>query len=255
MKLFIKEKYSYKVLRKKGGRNNSGRITVRHRGGGITRRALLLTGYFQDSPSVSFVTRCLKYQKVAVQETFVDKSRTGGIAILINLRTREFFSVLSTNLIKTNYLIYNFFNFNSDKNIIFKEGDRAFLSSFPLGTKVHAVTNNIHGRIKYATAAGSFIQTFNKDSSGVLVRIPSGKIQRMGAFSKGSVGIVSNELKYLVSLKKAGQTRNLGIRPTVRGVAMNPVDHPHGGGEGKSHIGRHPVTPWGIKTKGYKTKL
>ncbi|MCD8569075.1 MAG: 50S ribosomal protein L2, partial [Geovibrio sp.] len=135
-----------------------------------------------------------------------------------------------------------------------KPGNAKALKDIPVGTVVHNVELRPGKGGQLARSAGTYAQLLSKEGSYCHLRLPSGEIRLVKAECKASIGQVSNQDHENVSLGKAGRSRWLGIRPTVRGVAMNPVDHPHGGGEGRTSGGRHPVTPWGKPTKGYKTR-
>jgi large subunit ribosomal protein L2 len=223
-------------LTKSGGRNNYGRITARRMGGGHKRRYRI----------VDFKRR--KFDVAATVERLeYDPNRTAFIA-LIRYADGELSYILAPQRLKAGDKVVA-----GDKADI-KPGNAMPLKSIPVGTIVHNVEMKPGGGGKMARAAGSYVQIVGRDAGYALLRLGSGEVRMVRGECMATIGAVSNPDQQNISLGKAGRNRWLGRRPAVRGVAMNPIDHPHGGGEGRTSGGRHPVTPWGKPTKGKKTR-
>ena len=223
-------------LTKSGGRNNSGRMTVRHRGGGHKRL------YRQ----VDFKRR--KYDVPAkVLRLEYDPNRTAFIA-LIEYDDGEKSYILAPQRLGPGDSVV------SGERADIKPGNAMPLASIPVGTIVHNVEMKPGKGGQIARSAGTYVQLVGRDAGYALLRLGSGEARMVRAECMATIGAVSNPDQGNINIGKAGRSRWLGHRPHVRGVAMNPVDHPHGGGEGRSSGGRHPVTPWGKPTKGAKTR-
>ncbi len=223
-------------LKKTGGRNNKGRITTRHIGGGHARRYRL----------VDFKRRRFGVE-ATVERMEYDPNRTAFVA-LITYKDGTQSYILAPQRIKKGDVVIS-----ADKADI-KPGNAMFLKNIPVGTIVHNVEMKPGKGGQIARSAGSYVQIVGRDTGVVQVKLSSGEVRVVPQDCMATVGAVSNADHTNVKLGKAGRSRWKGIRPSVRGVVMNPVDHPHGGGEGKSSGGRHPVTPWGKGTKGRKTR-
>lgn len=218
------------------GRNNSGRITVRRRGGGAKRRYRV----------IDFKRNKLDVP-ARVQAILYDPNRTCNIALLSYVDGEKRY-ILAPNLLRVGDSVIS-----SDTADI-KVGNSKKLYDIPIGTLVHNVELHPGAGGQMGRSAGSYLQLMAKESDSALLRLPSGELRRVKISCRATIGQVGNlEFENQV-IGKAGRNRHLGKRPKVRGVVMNPVDHPHGGGEGRTSGGRHPVTPWGLPTKGYKTR-
>ena len=223
-------------LTKKGGRNNAGRITARRRGGGHKRRYRV----------VDF--KRLKFDVPAkVQRLEYDPNRTAFIA-LVEYEDGELSYILAPQRLQVGDTVI------SGKQVDVKPGNAMPLANIPVGTIVHNVEMKRGKGGQIARSAGTYVQLVGRDGGHALVRLSSGELRLVRGECMASIGAVSNQDQSNIKLGKAGRKRWLGKRPSVRGVAMNPVDHPHGGGEGRTSGGRHPVTPWGRPTKGMKTR-
>ena len=230
------EKTLTEGLRSKGGRNNKGRITARRRGGGHKRRYRM----------VDF--KRLKHNIPAtVQRLEYDPNRSAFIALIKYEDGELSYIIAPQRLQKGDQVI-------SGQRADIKPGNAMPMSNIPVGTIIHNVEMKVGGGGKIARSAGTYVQLIGKDQGYAQLKLTSGEIRLVRAECMATVGAVSNPDKANAKLGKAGRNRWLGKRPSVRGVAMNPVDHPHGGGEGRSSGGRHPVTPWGISTKGKRTR-
>ncbi len=218
------------------GRNNSGRITVRHRGGGVKQiyRVIDFKRNKTDIPA-------------KVQGIVYDPNRTCNIAQIAYADGLRTYILAPLGLNVGDTII-------SSSEADIKVGNSKLLSEIPVGTLVHNVELNPGAGGQIARSAGSYVQVMAKEGDSCLLRMPSGEVRRVKLNCRATIGQVGNLDHEKRVLGKAGRTRKLGIRPTVRGVVMNPVDHPHGGGEGRTSGGRHPVTPWGQPTRGYKTR-
>ena len=223
-------------LTKKGGRNNQGHITARRRGGGHKRRYRV----------VDFRRR--KFDVPATVERIeYDPNRTAFIALL-KYEDGELNYILAPQRLKVGDTIVA-----GDRTDV-KPGNAMPLANMPIGTIVHNVEMKQGKGGQIARAAGAYVQLVGRDSGYAILRLNSGETRMVPSACMATVGAVSNPDNSNVSLSKAGRTRWKGRKPVVRGVAMNPVDHPHGGGEGRTSGGRHPVTPWGKSTKGKRTR-
>ena len=219
-----------------GGRNNLGRITTRHQGGGHKRRYRLVD---------------FKRQKFDVEATVerleYDPNRTAFIA-LVKYDDGVKSYILAPQRVKAGDKVV------SGDKVDVKPGNAMPLRSIPVGTIIHNVEMKPKSGGKIARSAGTYVQLVGKDRGLALLRMVSGEQRVVPAECMATIGAVSNPDNQNIKIGKAGRSRWMGVRPTVRGVAMNPIDHPHGGGEGRTSGGRHPVTPWGQPTKGYRTR-
>jgi large subunit ribosomal protein L2 len=218
------------------GRNNIGHLTVRHRGGGH-KRLYRVIDFKRDKVGIPATVATIEY----------DPNRTARIALL-HYADGEKRYILAPNGLKIGAKLVS----GPDADIVI--GNALPLKNIPLGTEVHNIELRPHKGGQLARSAGSKAQLIAKDGTLAQLRMPSGEIRKVPVVCYATVGQVGNTEHENVSIGKAGRNRWKGKRPTVRGVAMNPVDHPMGGGEGKTSGGRHPVTPWGQPTRGYKTR-
>ena len=218
------------------GRNNQGRITVRHRGSGLKRKYRIID-FKRNKVDIEAVVQAISY----------DPNRTCNIALLAYVDGEKKYILAPLGLKVGDKVI------TSEKADI-KVGNVKQIKDIPVGTLVHNVELNPGGGGQFARSAGSYVQIMAKEGKFALLRMPSGELRKVELICKATIGQVGNLDHEKRNLGKAGAKRRLGIRPTVRGVAMNPIDHPHGGGEGRTSGGRHPVSPWGMPTKGYKTR-
>jgi len=223
-------------LTKNGGRNNTGRITARRRGGGHKRRYRLVDFKRQKFDMPAKVVR-LEY----------DPNRTAFIA-LIEYGDGEQSYILAPQRLAVGDTVI------SGSKVDIKPGNAMPLASIPIGTIVYNVEMKAGKGGQIARSAGTYVQLVGRDAGYALLRLTSGEVRMVRAECMASIGAVSNPDQANTKLGKAGRKRWLGHRPAVRGVAMNPIDHPHGGGEGRTAGGRHPVTPWGKPTKGARTR-
>ena len=221
---------------KTGGRNNNGRITVRHRGGGHKRR-FRVVDFKRDKTDVPGKVVNVEY----------DPNRSARLA-LINYADGDKRYIIWPQSLKVGDSVV------AGDRVDIKPGNCLPLKNIPLGTMVHNVEMKIGKGGQIIRSAGAYGQLMAKEKGYVQVKLPSGEVRMILDRCRATVGQVGNVDHEKISLGKAGRTRLLGRRPKVRGVVMNPVDHPHGGGEGRTSGGRHPVTPWGVPTKGYKTR-
>ncbi len=221
---------------KSGGRNNHGRITTRHVGGGH-KQHYRIVDFKRNKVDIPAIVERLEY----------DPNRTANIALVL-FKDGERRYIIAPKGLKIGQEIL------SSESTLVKPGNCMPLRNIPLGTVIHCVELKPGKGAQIARSAGTSAQLVAKDAGYVTLRLRSGEMRKIMADCKGVIGEVSNSEHNLVSLGKAGASRWRGVRPTVRGVAMNPVDHPHGGGEGRTSGGRHPVSPWGMPTKGYKTR-
>lgn len=218
------------------GRNNLGRMTVRHRGGGHQRHYRIID-FKRDKTGIPAKVATIEY----------DPNRSARIALL-NYVDGEKRYILAPVGLKVGQTI------SSGPEADILTGNALPLKNIPLGTQIHNIELRPGKGGQMARSAGSFAQLVAKEAGMAQLRLPSGEIRRVPVECMATVGQVGNTEHENVSLGKAGRSRWKGIRPAVRGVAMNPVDHPHGGGEGRTSGGRNPVTPWGQPTRGYKTR-
>jgi|TARA_B110000503_G_scaffold119708_1_gene181731 large subunit ribosomal protein L2 len=221
---------------KSGGRNNNGRITTRHIGGGHKQHYRLVDFKRNKDGIVANVER-LEY----------DPNRTAHIALVCYLDGERRYILAPTGLKAGDKIV-------SGEHAPIKIGNSMPLRSIPVGSVIHNVEMKPGKGGQMGRSAGTSIQLVAREGAYATLRLRSGEMRRVLADCRATLGVVSNSEHSLRQLGKAGASRWRGIRPTVRGVAMNPVDHPHGGGEGRTSGGRHPVTPWGVPTKGYKTR-
>ena len=223
-------------LNKKGGRNNSGRITMRRKGGGA-KRLYRLIDFKRNKFDIKGTVERIEY----------DPNRTAFIA-LIKYEDGEKSYILAPQRIKVSDTIIS----SSSSDI--KPGNAMPFTGMPIGTIVHNVELKKGKGGQIARAAGSYAQFVGRDGNYAQLRLSSGEMRLVRQECMATVGAVSNPDNSNQNFGKAGRNRNKGIRPSVRGVVMNPIDHPHGGGEGRTSGGRHPVTPWGKPTKGARTR-
>ncbi len=230
------EKSLLETLKKTAGRNSYGRITVRHHGGGNKRKYRVID--FKRDKEMDATVLTLEY----------DPNRTAHIA-LIQYEDGEKRYILAPDGLKVGYLIQT----GADADI--KPGNCLPIANIPLGTMIHNIELYPGRGGQLVRSAGAAAQLMAKEGAAAQVRLPSGEVRYVKMTCRATIGQVGNADQENVNRGKAGKTRHLGIRPTVRGSVMNPCDHPHGGGEGKSPIGRSgPVTPWGKPALGYKTR-
>lgn len=222
---------------KRGGRNNSGRITVRHQGGGHKQHYRMIDFKRSDKDGVVGHIERFEY----------DPNRTAYIALVLYKDGERRYIIAPQKVAVGTEII-------SGVNVPIKPGNCLPLSSIPIGTIVHAVEMQPGKGAQLARSAGTSVQLIAREGDHATVRLRSGEVRKVPIRCRATIGEVSKPEHNLRSIGKAGATRWRGIRPTVRGVAMNPVDHPHGGGEGKTSGGRHPVSPTGKPTKGFKTR-
>ena len=223
-------------LRKSGGRNNYGKMTVRHVGGGH-RRKYRVIDFLRDKREIPAKVASLEY----------DPNRTAYIALL-NYADGEKRYILAPLGLKVGDPVIA-----SDSADI-KPANNLALSNIPVGTFIHNLEVEPGKGGKLSRSAGNFAQLMAKEGVYCQVKMPSGEVRLIHSRCRASIGQLSNTEHENIALGKAGRKRWMGVRPTNRGVSMNPIDHPHGGGEGKSSGGGHPRTPWGVPTKGYKTR-
>ena len=221
---------------KSGGRNNNGRITVRHIGGGHKHHYRVID-FKRTKDGIPAKVERLEY----------DPNRSANIALVLYADGERRY-ILAPKGLKAGDSI------QSGVDAPIKTGNTLPLRNAPLGSVVHAIELKPGKGAQIARAAGTYAQLVAKDGAYVTLRLRSGEMRKIEAECRATLGEIGNAEHMLRSLGKAGASRWRGVRPTVRGVAMNPVDHPHGGGEGRTSGGRHPVSPWGVPTKGYKTR-
>ena len=230
------EKSLVKPLKKTGGRNVFGRMTTRHRGGGHKRRYRMID-FKRDKDGIPARIATIEY----------DPNRSANIALL-HYADGEKRYILAPQGIQVGDRVI------SGPVAEIRTGNAILLRNIPLGTQIHNIELNVGHGGQMVRGAGGYAQLMAKEGRYAQIKLPSGEVRMVPLDCKATIGQVGNLEHEAISLGKAGRTRWKGRRPHVRGVAMNPVDHPHGGGEGKSSGGRHPVTPWGVPTKGYKTR-
>jgi large subunit ribosomal protein L2 len=231
------EKKLTKAIRKTGGRNVHGHITTRHMGGGHKRRYRVID-WRRDKDGVPAKVAAIEY----------DPNRTARIALLHYRDGEKRYILAPIGLAVGDTLL-------SGDGVDIRPGNALPIRSIPVGTVLHNVETQPGSGGQMIRSAGSFGQLMAKEGAYAQIRMPSGEVRKVLQECKATIGQLSNIENASVRVGKAGKSRWLGIRPTVRGLAMNPVDHPHGGGEGKSGQGNpHPVSPWGQKTKGLKTR-
>lgn len=221
---------------KKGGRNNTGRITTRHQGGGH-KQHYRIVDFKRDKDGIPGVVERLEY----------DPNRSANIA-LVKYADGERRYIIAPKGVAAGAAVV------SGQDAPIKVGNALPLRNIPVGSVVHCIELKPGKGAQIVRSAGGSAQLLARDGAYVTLRLRSGEMRKVLADCRATVGEVGNSEHSLASLGKAGAKRWRGVRPTVRGVAMNPVDHPHGGGEGRTSGGRHPVTPWGVSTKGHKTR-
>ena len=221
---------------KSGGRNNLGRITTRHRGGGHKQRYRIVD-FKRGKDAIPAKVERIEY----------DPNRTAHIALLCYADGERRYIIAPKGLSAGDTVV-------SGNAADIKVGNTLPIRNIPVGSVIHCVELKPGKGAQLARSAGASVQLVARDGQYATLRLRSGEMRRVLSECRATLGEVSNGEHSLRSLGKAGATRWRGIRPTVRGVAMNPVDHPHGGGEGRTSGGRHPVSPWGTPTKGYKTR-
>ncbi len=220
---------------RKGGRNNDGRITTRHQGGGHKQRYRLVD-FKRDKDGVAARVERLEY----------DPNRSAHLALLLYADGERRYIIAPRGVEAGDEL-------RSGAEAPIKAGNTLALRNIPVGTQVHCVELKPGKGAQLARSAGATVQLVAREGAYATLRLRSGEMRKVHADCRATIGEVGNSEHNLRSLGKAGAKRWRGIRPTVRGTAMNPVDHPHGGGEGRN-FGKHPVTPWGVQTKGKKTR-
>ena len=231
------EKKLTQAIRKSGGRNAHGHITTRHMGGGHKRRYRVID-WRRDKDGVPAKVASIEY----------DPNRTARIALLTYRDGEKRYILAPVGVSVGDTLL-------SGDGVDIRPGNALPIHAIPVGTVIHNVETQPGSGGKMIRSAGAFGQLMAKEGGYAQIRMPSGEVRKVMLDCKATVGQLSNIENASVRVGKAGKSRWLGIRPTVRGLAMNPVDHPHGGGEGKSGQGNpHPVSPWGQKTKGLKTR-
>ena len=224
-------------LNKKAGRNNQGKITVRHIGGGAKRKYRLVD-FKRNKDDIKSVVKAIEY----------DPNRSANIALLCYVDGEKRYILAPKDMKVGDQVI-------SGENVDIKVGNALPVSNIPVGTTIHNIELNPGKGGSLARSAGSKAQILGREDKYVLIRLNSGETRKILGACKATIGEVGNADHGLVKLGKAGRKRHMGVRPTVRGSVMNPCDHPHGGGEGKAPVGRKgPVTPWGKPTLGYKTR-
>lgn len=230
------EKSLLATKKKTAGRNSFGRITSRRRGGGVKQKYRIID-FKRQKADIPATVKAIEY----------DPNRTCNIA-LSSYADGEKAYILAPHGLKEGDTVI------SSDNADIKVGNSKLLKDIPVGTLVHNVELHPRSGGQLARSAGSYAQLMGKEGKEALLRLPSGEMRKVKSNCRASIGQVGNLEHEQINIGKAGKNRLRGIRPSVRGVVMNPVDHPHGGGEGRTSGGRHPVTPWGKPTKGAKTR-
>ena len=230
------EKSLLAPLKKSGGRNNLGRVTSWHRGGGHKRRYRIID-FKRNKLDIPSVVDSIEY----------DPNRTARIALL-KYADGEKRYILAPDGLKVGDKVV------SGENAEIKPGNALPLAKIPVGLTIHAIEMKVLKGAQLVRSAGTAAQLMAKEGKYALIKLPSGEVRKIPIICYASVGQVSNVDHMNISIGKAGRSRWMGRRPNVRGVAMNPVDHPMGGGEGKTSGGRHPCSPWGQQSKGLKTR-
>ncbi len=221
---------------KTGGRNNQGRITTRHRGGGHKRRYRIVD-FKRNKDGVPGIVERIEY----------DPNRSAHLCLIKYLDGERRYIIAPKGLQVGDTIV-------SGVEAPVSVGNAMPLRNIPVGTTIHCVEMKIGKGAQIARSAGTSAQLVAREGDYATLRLRSGEMRKIHADCRATIGEVGNAEHNLRKLGKAGASRWRGIRPTVRGVVMNPVDHPHGGGEGRTSGGRHPVTPWGVPTKGHKTR-
>ena len=230
------EKQLLKVIKKSGGRNAKGRITCRHRGGGHKRHYRVID-FKRGKNGIPARVASIEY----------DPNRSARIALLHYVDGEKRYILAPVNL-KVDDIV------ESGPDADIKPGNTLPLSNIPLGTQIHNIELRSGKGGQIVRSAGTYAQLMAKEDRYALIKLPSGEVRMVLINCMATIGQLSNVIHDNINLGKAGRKRWLGRRPKVRGVAMNPVDHPMGGGEGRSSGGRHPCSPWGVPSKGYKTR-
>ncbi|MGD8523352.1 MAG: 50S ribosomal protein L2, partial [Desulfobacterales bacterium] len=230
------ERRLLRVIKKSGGRNTLGRITVRHRGGGHKRKYRLID-FKRDKTGIPARVATIEY----------DPNRSARIALLHYVDGEKRYILAPLNL-RVNDIV------ESGPKADIKSGNALPLQNIPLGTYIHNIELRAGKGGQIVRSAGTYAQLMAKEDRYALIKLPSGEVRMVLLNCQATIGQLGNVQHENISLGKAGRKRWLGKRPRVRGVAMNPVDHPMGGGEGRSSGGRHPCSPWGMPTKGFKTR-
>ena len=230
------EKSLLKPIKRSGGRNSAGRMTVRHRGGGHKRRYRVID-FKRNRDNIPATVASIEY----------DPNRSARIALLHYLDGKKSY-ILAPNELHVGDKI------ESGAGVEIKPGNTMPLRNIPLGTHIHNIELHVGHGGQLVRSAGAYAQLMAKEGKYAQVKLPSGEVRMILLDCRATIGEMGNLDHENISLGKAGRYCWLGRRPHVRGVAMNPVDHPLGGGEGKSSGGRHPVTPWGVPTKGFRTR-
>jgi len=218
------------------GRNNHGRITVRHKGGGH-KQHYRAVDFRRDKDGIQATVERLEY----------DPNRSAHLALLLYADGERRYIIAPKGISAGTQLV-------SGAEAPIKAGNTLPLKSIPVGTMVHCIELLQGKGAQLARSAGASAQLLAREGSYAQLRLRSGEIRKVHVECRATIGEVGNEEHNLESVGKAGRMRWRGVKPTVRGVAMNPIDHPHGGGEGRTSAGRHPVSPWGVQTKGFKTR-
>jgi len=221
---------------KSGGRNNTGRITTRHRGGGHKQHYRVID-FKRNKDGIPAKVERIEY----------DPNRSAYIALVLYADGERRYIIAPQGLSAGDELM-------SGQDAPIKAGNTLPLRNIPVGSTVHCIEMKVNKGAQLARSAGASVQLVAREGGHATLRLRSGEMRKVLVDCRATIGSVSNPEHSLRKLGKAGATRWRGVRPTVRGVAMNPVDHPHGGGEGRTSGGRHPVSPWGTPTKGYKTR-
>ena len=225
------------TLKKNSGRNNQGKITVRHQGGGVKRKYRIID-FKRDKKDITGVVASIEY----------DPNRTANIALINYMDGEKRYIIAPKNLKVGDKVI-------SGENVDIKVGNALPIMNIPVGTVIHNIELRPGKGAALARSAGTTAQILGREGKYVMIRLSSGEQRKVLGTCMATVGVVGNEDASLVKLGKAGRKRHMGIRPTVRGSVMNPNDHPHGGGEGRAPVGRKaPLTPWGKPALGYKTR-
>jgi large subunit ribosomal protein L2 len=233
----VPEKSLLETVKKTAGRNVQGRITVRHRGGGVKRKYRIID-FKRDKDGVPAKVATIEY----------DPNRTANIALLHYADGEKRYILAPLGLKVGDDIV-------SGEGADIKPGNTLYLKDIPLGTLVHNIELKPGRGGQLVRAAGNAAQLMAKEGAYAQLRLPSGEVRMVLLVCRATIGQVGNIDQEIVNIGKAGRTRHMGFRPTVRGSVMNPVDHPHGGGEGKAPIGRPgPMTPWGKPALGYKTR-
>ena len=231
------EKSLVVTKKKTNGRNNQGKITVRHRGGGVKRKYRLVD-FKRVKDGITAVVASIEY----------DPNRSANIA-LINYKDGTKAYIIAPKDLKVGDIV------ESGEKVDVKVGNAMPIANIPVGTVIHNIELRPGKGGQLARSAGGSAQILGREDKYVLIRLASGETRKILGTCRATIGVVGNEDYGLVKVGKAGRTRHMGIRPTVRGSVMNPNDHPHGGGEGRAPIGRSgPMTPWGKPALGYKTR-